>query len=88
MIIGNYTIVTNFDHPPIPIRTQDWSAWIDGQEEWKVGRGGTELEAILDLHEQLVDVCALPDLVWMRNHDESIVSATITNLHAIQEARK
>lgn len=48
-------IKTNFDYPPIPTRSHDWSAWVDGREEWKVGHGQTELAAILNLHEQLVD---------------------------------
>jgi hypothetical protein len=37
------------DWPPIPTAAFDWSAWIDGREEWKTGRGPTEAEAIRDL---------------------------------------
>lgn len=47
------SIVTSFNNPPIPIRSMDWSAWLDGQEEGKVGQGSTEEEALEDLLEQL-----------------------------------
>lgn len=47
---------TSYDHPPIPDRRADWSAWIDGEEEsGKVGRGATEAEAIRDLLQQIED---------------------------------
>ena len=46
-------ILTSFDYPPIPDRSSDWSAWIDGQEELGTGRGRTEAEAIEDLRERL-----------------------------------
>jgi hypothetical protein len=55
MILGNYTVKTSFVHPPIPDRSNDWMAWCDGLEEWKVGRGPTELDAIVDLRDQLQD---------------------------------
>jgi len=43
-------IVTSFIHPPIPIRTVDWCAWFDGEEEGGVvGYGATEADAIEDL---------------------------------------
>lgn len=62
------TIKTNFDYPPIPTRSMDWSAYdsdtydasYEGEDEnghhWKsspVGHGATEQEAIDDLLEQL-----------------------------------
>jgi len=37
------------DRPPIPTTRFDWSAWIDGREEWKAGHGATKDEAIRDL---------------------------------------
>ncbi len=46
-------VMTAFSYLPIPVRTEDWSAWIDGQEEGKTGRGPTEAAAIADLLEQL-----------------------------------
>jgi hypothetical protein len=55
MRIGSATVKTNFDYPPIPIRSMDWSAWLDGREEWHIGRGATESAAIADLREQLTD---------------------------------
>ena len=55
MRIGSATVKTNFDYPPIPIRSMDWSAWRDGREEWHIGRGATESAAIADLREQLTD---------------------------------
>jgi hypothetical protein len=47
--------VTSFIYPPIPIRTCDWCAYVDGNEEGKVGWGETEEEARQDLLEQLND---------------------------------
>lgn len=47
-------IVTEFVYPPIPIRTSDWSAALDGYEPGDcLGYGATEREAIEDLREQL-----------------------------------
>ena len=46
-------IVTQHDYPPIPERSQDWSAWREGYEPGAlIGRGPTEQEAIEDLLEQ------------------------------------
>jgi hypothetical protein len=47
-------IRTNFDYPPIPIRSMDWSAVYDdydGAEDGHcpMGHGRTEAEAVLDL---------------------------------------
>jgi len=46
-------IATNYDYPPIPIRSMDWSAWYEGEEDEQmdVGTGPTEAAAILDLIE-------------------------------------
>lgn len=47
-------IKTYFNNPPIPIRTFDWMAWFDGEEEEGYhGYGTTEQDAINDLKEQL-----------------------------------
>jgi hypothetical protein len=47
-------IRTTYVHPPIPIRTSDWCACIDGQEEdGPYGWGATEADAIADLKERL-----------------------------------
>ncbi len=43
-------IVTYFVNPPIPIRTHDWAAYYDGEEELgRCGYGKTEAEAKEDL---------------------------------------
>ncbi len=43
-------IKTSFVYPPIPIRSMDWCAYLDGQEEsGNYGWGHTEQEAIRDL---------------------------------------
>ena len=43
-------IVTEHTYPPIPIRSFDWHAWIDGfEEDGMYGSGRTEEEAIEDL---------------------------------------
>lgn len=47
-------IITEFVYPPIPIRTCDWCAYLDGYEPGnKIGWGTTEEEAKADLLEQL-----------------------------------
>ena len=50
-------IKTNFDYPPIPFRSFDWSAidddTYDGDPRSPIGYGPTEQEAIDDLLEQL-----------------------------------
>jgi len=58
-------IVTNFDYPPIPVRSMDWSAYIDGsidvcgdpecgcRSKVRIGHGASEAEAVTDLLEQL-----------------------------------
>jgi hypothetical protein len=43
------------DRPPIPTTGWDWSAWIDGSEDGKVGRGATEDHAMRDLLQQIED---------------------------------
>ncbi len=41
---------TQYDPPPIPIRTWDWSAWYGDQDGDTIyGHGATETEAIADL---------------------------------------
>lgn len=45
-------IITEFVHPPIPVRQFDWSATRDGWDEGEpIGWGKTEDEAIADLLE-------------------------------------
>ena len=55
-------VITKHDNPPIPDRSVDWSAWIDGTEEdGPYGRGPTELAAAIALlHELVADDCDLP----------------------------
>ena len=49
-------IVTQYVYPPIPIRTHDWCACIEGHEEdGPYGWGATEAEAIADLRDKLED---------------------------------
>lgn len=43
-------IITNYDFPPIPIRSFDWSAAREDYDEGDlIGQGSTEQEAIEDL---------------------------------------
>lgn len=43
-------IIIEYIHPPIPSRSCDWLAWIDGQEEdGPKGCGATKQEALQDL---------------------------------------
>jgi hypothetical protein len=55
-IIDGLRIRTNFVHPPIPDRSFDWAAWIDGEEEGNIqGRGRTESDAVAELLETLAE---------------------------------
>ncbi len=71
-------IKTDYVHPPIPTRTHDWCAWVDGTEEDGLyGWGRTEADALRDLDEQLPPDCAScgfpPDdgaQVWCRSCGE------------------
>jgi hypothetical protein len=43
--------------PPIPVRSFDWIAWIDGlEEDGPYGAGETEEEAKTDLQSQIDDL--------------------------------
>lgn len=42
-------------YPPIPIRSMDWCAYYDGEEEGAQGWGPTEQAAIADLVENYGD---------------------------------
>jgi hypothetical protein len=49
-------IVTSFVNPPIPIRSHDWSAHYEGEEEaGNYGWGRTEAEAIQDFKDYCAD---------------------------------
>jgi hypothetical protein len=50
------TIKTNYDPPPIPIRSSDWTAIDEDSYDGpgsSIGHGPTEEEAIADLIEQI-----------------------------------
>lgn len=55
MHFGNYLIKTSYIHPPIPIRTMDWCAWPDGMEESLYEHGPTELDALVALHNAMIE---------------------------------
>jgi hypothetical protein len=48
-------IKTSFEYPPIPDRNSDWSAIFEDTYDYYsyVGRGATEVEAVIDLIEQV-----------------------------------
>ena len=46
-------IITRCIMPPIPLRSFDWVAFVDGQEDGPTGHGRSEAEALRDLCEQL-----------------------------------
>lgn len=49
-------IITTHVCPPIPVRSFDWCAYLDGREEdGPKGWGATEAEAIADLRENCED---------------------------------
>lgn len=48
--LGRKKIVTVFVYPPIPIRSMDWCAHYDGEEErGEYGEGATKEAAVADL---------------------------------------
>ena len=52
-------IITSYICPPIPIRSFDWCAMLDGDDDNERaprGWGVTETDAILDLRDQLQDI--------------------------------
>ncbi len=53
---GELKIRTEYVHPPIPDRTSDWAAWIDGDEEWLMAYGATKQQAIDALLERIAEV--------------------------------
>jgi hypothetical protein len=79
-------IKTAFENPPIPIRCFDWSAWIDGREEWLVGRGETEAEAISDLQEQLEDEAWTEMLLAQTNALTDVYAAALQHSHTHGDA--
>ena len=53
-------IVTTHVYPPIPIRTMDWQAHLDGDEpdddgRMMAGHGATEADAVKDLIERVME---------------------------------
>lgn len=50
-----YEIVFIHVNPQIPVRNFDWSANVSGQEGRATGWGPTQLVALLDLAEKLVE---------------------------------
>lgn len=53
-IVDGLRIRTSFVCPPIPDRSFDWEAWIDGEEESNIiGRGITESGAVAELLQTL-----------------------------------
>lgn len=46
-------ILTTHWPKPIPSNKYDWTAWVDGKEEWYVGYGSTEQEALDDLNNNI-----------------------------------
>jgi hypothetical protein len=50
------TILTSCIAPPVPSRNFDFTAWVDGREEWLQGYGPTAAAAIQDLQEQIEEL--------------------------------
>jgi hypothetical protein len=47
---GNLLVSVNYERPPVPTTACDWSAVIDGHEEYgPYGRGRTKIDAVQDL---------------------------------------
>jgi hypothetical protein len=55
-VVAGMKIVTNFVYPPIPERSMDWEAHLDGYEPGEpVGHGATEADAVAELFAQLAE---------------------------------
>lgn len=68
-------IVTTCICPPIPLRSNDWIAHYDGDEEaGQYGYGATEAEAIADFVESYQEDCDLrldgPDADFLRDRHQ------------------
>lgn len=90
MILGKYEIKTSYDYPPIPVRTQDYSAWCDGYEGdgMRIGRGATEQLAIDDLREQLEDtglILTFEEQVRQSTHYHDIYDPITAARHCVEE---
>lgn len=50
-------IITEFVMPPVPTRKWDWMAYVEGDEDGNLptGRGESEIDALRDLCEQLLE---------------------------------
>ena len=46
-------VITEYIAPPVGTDAYDWAAFIEGQEDWLIGRGPTEKDALVDLCEKL-----------------------------------
>jgi len=46
-------VITEYIAPPVGTDAYDWAALIEGQEDWYIGRGPTEKDALVDLCEKL-----------------------------------
>lgn len=58
-------IITQHIFPPIPDRSHDWAAYVDGEEEGFTGFGPTEADSIADLKSQ-IDEDFAEDLAWLK----------------------
>lgn len=66
-------IVTSHIYPPIPIRSHDWCAYYDGQEEsGQYGYGPTEAEAIQDLRDNYDEPPPFDEQGWDSQHMEQV----------------
>lgn len=65
-------IVTKFDYPPIPDRSNDWCAYYDGREEdGPFGRGKSEAAAVQDLLTNYPDDCPREIISALRRKAEA-----------------
>jgi hypothetical protein len=72
-------VKTSHDHPPIPVRHADWSAWLDGTEQagMMIGRGPTEVEAVEHLLGQLFDQVGLRNALPLAGGREAVLQERV-----------
>jgi hypothetical protein len=71
-------ICMSYDYPPIPVRSADWCAWVDGTEEDALcGRGETRLDALVEL----------AGLLAAEDDVEGVLAVAAEIIHDIAEAK-
>ncbi len=58
-------VITQHVFPPVPDRSHDWMAYVDGEDDGFTGWGPNEADAIADLKSQIEEDFS-EDLAWLK----------------------